>query len=118
MYNEIKYYVFVAVCGLSLVLFTLTMGFMTNHFKAEHPARCYEQGDTIDGYIVEAVVSDTQLYATFPNDDNTVYLLTISADKWNDVSIIDKFSERAIDCFSIVDIEIPNGDKSAPDRFT
>lgn len=77
------------------------------------PAKFYEQGTTIDGYIVEAVVSDTQLYATLPNDD-TVYLLSVSADKFKDLTLVDKIFTPVYDYIAIVDVQIPNGDKSAP----
>ena len=77
------------------------------------PARFYEQGPTIDGYIVEAVVSDTQLYATLPNDD-TVYLLTVSVDEFKELTLVDKIFTPVHDYINVVDVQIPNGDKSAP----
>ncbi len=112
MIKHCDFYLFLVISVLVLSFVLIASQMILQRTEVKVPARCYEQGETIDGYIVEAVVSDTQLYATLPNDENTIYLLTISADKWDDVPFAEKPFERVTDYFSIVDVQIPNDDKS------
>lgn len=66
------------ICIAILITLTIVQFAFEAHYVRTNPASIYTVNDTIDGYIIDAVVSNNQLYAHIPND-NTVYMLTISA---------------------------------------
>lgn len=64
-----------------IIAFALVITILIDRFDTvwTSPTDIYTVNDTIDGYIIDAVVNDNQLYAHMPNDD-TVYTLTIKAE--------------------------------------
>ncbi len=105
------------VSSVILVIFLLCFSCLIYYIDIsymEKPAKCLKESQVFEGYVIEAIVSDTQLYATLPNDD-TVYLLTLSSDKYSETSIFNRVFKPYSDYITIVDIQIPNGDKSEQD---
>ena len=63
-----------------MIAFIISSSVIVNGlYSKNHPAYTLEPFDCVDGYIVKSVVNGTQIYGTLPNDD-TVYLITLSAD--------------------------------------
>lgn len=65
----------------AIIVFAMIITILIDRFDTvrRSPTDIYTVNDTIDGYIIDAVVNDNQLYAHMPNDD-TIYTLTIKAD--------------------------------------